>query len=230
MKFSVRFIVGMLCVLYAAHAFAAQPPWPKIDKALAAWQGDKEMLLVSPQQNPLESPAVQKLLEQILMHGFAVRTGNKVVSNAKGLVLELRDSSGGELIFLRRAADGAIIAFERRTAAMLVPSAAPAPVSMSAIQSPREVAVSTPVTAAAPARCRTCRGPLGCRERPVVWRYLTTPPTEVLTSPCRVMPVWNAFALRIIFYNLWVPIKQAILPCVPCTSKPVIRIRMAKGN
>lgn len=99
MKFSVRFIVGMLCVLYAAHAFAAQPPWPKIDKALAAWQGDKEMLLVSPQQNPLESPAVQKLLEQILMHGFAVRTGNKVVSNAKGLILELRDSSGGELIF-----------------------------------------------------------------------------------------------------------------------------------
>lgn len=180
MKFSVRLLVGLLCVLYAAQAFAAQPPWPKIDKALAAWQGEKELLLVTAEQNPLESPTVQEILEQVLIRGFAVRTSDKVVTSGKGLVLELRDGNGGGTAFLRRGSDSAIIAFERHTVVVSAPPAAAAPAPVPAMLPPQQATESSPVTVQATRTVSSLPGPLPLPGSPRSLAVLTDTPDEGL--------------------------------------------------
>ncbi|APG24808.1 hypothetical protein [Syntrophotalea acetylenica] len=167
MRISVRLVAALICLLCVVPAFAASIPWPRIDRALSAWQGQKELLLVTATKSPFSTAAGQATLEQLLMHGFAVRTGDQVPSGGRGLVLELKDNDGGAMAFLRRAVDGAIIAFERHA-----PPAGEAPVEqpvaapLSAARPVPAVVPSSAVPAASRPASSNLPGPLSLPGRP----------------------------------------------------------------
>ena len=146
MKIPIRCLIVLFCLLITSPSFATSIPWPKIDNALAGWQGPKELMLVSAADSPLDTVAVQEVLEQTLQHGFAVRTVSESTAGGNGLILELREGKEANIAILRRAADTAIIAFERHTLATLpavAPTAAP-----SAITAAPVVQTTTPIVAA----------------------------------------------------------------------------------
>lgn len=142
MKLPIRCLIGLFCLLITSPSLAAGIPWPKIDKALTDWQGAKEMLLVSSADSPLETVAVQEVLEQVLQHGFAVRTSSEPTAGGSGLILELREGRDSNMAILRRASDTAIIAFERQAPATLPAVTPPA--------TPRTAAAAPVVQTTAP--------------------------------------------------------------------------------
>lgn len=121
--------------------------WPNIERSLQDWQGAKQVLLRSSIADPLLSPLVQDLLEELLSAGFTVVPGTQQAVAEQGLMLDLRISDTAEVLALRRAEDGAIIAFERHTIA----AAPAAPVAAAPVlPAGREVAVQPSAAVTAP--------------------------------------------------------------------------------
>jgi hypothetical protein len=145
MKIPIRCLIILFCLLITSTSFAVNIPWPKIDKALTDWQGAREMLLLSTAEAPLETVAVQEVLEQVLQHGFAVRTASESTAGGSGLILELRESKESSIAILRRSADSAIIAFERHPLSTLQAVALPAD------PTPPTVVAAHPIAAPVPA-------------------------------------------------------------------------------
>lgn len=121
--------------------------WPKIERSLQGWQGEKQVLLRSSLADPLMSPLVQDLLEDLLSGGYTVLPAEAQAVAKSGLMLDLRITEGSEILALRRAEDGAIIAFERHGIQPL-----PLPGSEKELVSPQAAApaIVQPVTAASP--------------------------------------------------------------------------------
>ncbi len=169
MKLPIRCLIVLFCLLISSPAFATNVPWPKIDNALADWQGAKELLLVSTADSPLETVAVQEVLEQILLHGFAVRTASESTAGESGLILELRENKDSNIAILRRAADTAIIAFERHSLTTL-PAVAPPAAPKAAIAAPvvqtTTPLVAAPIVVAEPRRVSNLLGPVPLPGRP----------------------------------------------------------------
>lgn len=167
MKLAKYFLVVLFILLTGSPGVAAGPTWPKIDTALSAWQGEKNLLLISSAETPLETTAVQQVLEQVLLHGFAVRIDAAVADSDTGLILELRDGKQMSMAILRRASDKAIIAFERHVQAPEAgPAAAPAtaPLQVNPLSSP--AVPSAPVVAAEPRIAADLPGPLALPGKP----------------------------------------------------------------
>lgn len=125
--------------------------WPKIEGALQNWSGEKQVLLRSTLEDPLLSPLVLELLEMLLEEGFSVLPGEAQAAAQAGLILDLRSTEDSDIVALKRAEDGAIIAFERRSGAVAAePMAPPVPVAVAA--PPAAITVSTmgPVLQSAP--------------------------------------------------------------------------------
>lgn len=121
MRRSMKWLmIGAL--LLAASAVSAAS-WPQLQSRLQQWQGAKEVVLpagVDQFDDPLFAPVVDLLLEQ----GFAVLpTGG---DTQDGLVLETRTTSRGQVLLLKRASDGAMLAMEK-VGAVLVPKPEPEP-------------------------------------------------------------------------------------------------------
>lgn len=96
--------------------------WPNIERSLQGWQGEKQVLLRSSLDDPLLSPVVQGLLEDLLSAGYIVLPAGAQAEAESGLMLDLRIAEGREILALRRAKDGVIIAFERRGVQILPPA------------------------------------------------------------------------------------------------------------
>jgi hypothetical protein len=150
--FMRRFRKVLLCLLAALllpwHVTAGG--WPKIEAALQAWQGPKQVLLCSSLADPLMSPLVQELLEELLEAGFVVVAGSPDAVAEAGLVIDVRSAESMEVLALRRAADGAIIAFERNCKQVAQPAE---PAAATAVRAPGSApaAVTPPLAAFYPA-------------------------------------------------------------------------------
>jgi hypothetical protein len=167
MKLAKYFLVVLFILLTGSPGVAAGPTWAKIDTALSAWQGEKNLVLVSTAEAPLETIAVQEVLEQVLLHDFAVRIDAAVAAGGSGLILELRDGKQMSMAILRRASDKAIIAFERHVQASDArPDAPPAtaPVQAKPLSSP--AVPSAPVVVAEPHPAADLPGPLALPGKP----------------------------------------------------------------
>ncbi|MCD4688602.1 MAG: hypothetical protein K8R55_04610, partial [Desulfuromonadaceae bacterium] len=122
--------------------------WPNIERSLQGWQGEKQVLLRSSLADPLLSPVVQDLLEDLLSEGYIVLPAGAQAIATSGLMLDLRVTDDSEILALRRAEDGAIIAFERRgVQALSAVAARRGPVSQGAASvKVQPVAVAPPTT------------------------------------------------------------------------------------
>ena len=107
-------ILVLAASLIAATGFAETGSWPGIQKALRGWSGSHELLLRTSLKDPLGSPAVQNLLEELLAEGFRPTLATTGTTVQEGLVLDLRDSSDGLVAILSDAGDGRILALERQ--------------------------------------------------------------------------------------------------------------------
>lgn len=99
--------------------------WPKIEAALSSWEGPKRLLLRSALDDPLASPVIQCLLEDLLAKGFLVTPASPQTSIKEGLILDFRLDGESQVLALSRGEDGAIIAFEKKTGSQ-VPERRPA--------------------------------------------------------------------------------------------------------
>ncbi|MCD6527143.1 MAG: hypothetical protein J7K75_09160 [Desulfuromonas sp.] len=102
-------VVGLVLMLLLSSAVLAAN-WPQLEKRLQQWPGEKEVTLpagVDPFDDPLYASVVDLLLEQ----GFAILP---TAGEAKGgLVLNFRTTSRGQMLLLKRASDGALLAMEK---------------------------------------------------------------------------------------------------------------------
>ncbi|MEZ4485056.1 MAG: hypothetical protein R2864_10845 [Syntrophotaleaceae bacterium] len=144
--------------------------WPNIERALHDWQGPKQVLLRSSLADPLLSPLVQDLLEELLGAGFTVVPAPQGAAAETGLVLDLRIADAAEVLALRRAEDGAIIAFERHAgvskAVVAVPVAAPPVKSAEKKQAAVPAPASAPVVSATTRPAGPLYGPLELQGQP----------------------------------------------------------------
>jgi len=100
--------VGIVCL----DVFAGGHP--ELEKVLTQWDGPKEVVLRSDLADPLASPLIQELVELLLARDMPVVPGPLDAPAGKGLTLDLRSNpGGGQLLMVRRASDGAILAMER---------------------------------------------------------------------------------------------------------------------
>lgn len=176
MKLPIRCLIVLFCLLIACSTFAAEVPWPKIDKALTDWQGAKDLLLVTIAEVPLETLEVQEVLEQVLQHGFAVRTVSESTAGGSGLILELRESKESSMAILRRASDTAIIAFERHSLATLpavTPPTAPQAATTAPVVQTTTPIVATPVVIAETRKVSNLPGPVPLPGHPRSLALLT---------------------------------------------------------
>ena len=114
-----RKAVCCLVVILLIPVTVVAGSWPNIERSLQSWQGEKQILLRSTLTDPLLSPVVQDLLEDLLGAGYIVLPAGAQAIAKSGLMLDLRVTDDSEILALRRAEDGAIIAFERRGAQAL---------------------------------------------------------------------------------------------------------------
>ncbi|APG27985.1 hypothetical protein A7E78_09130 [Syntrophotalea acetylenivorans] len=148
--------------------------WPNIERSLQGWQGEKQVLLRSSLADPLMSPLVQDLLEDLLSEGYTVLPVEAKAVAKSGLMLDLRITDGNEILALRRAEDGAIIAFERRSVqalpsavevkepvvSQMVPPAVVQPVAVAATTVPSAAVTPVPSGATTVVRRESVTGPL----------------------------------------------------------------------
>ncbi|OQY19519.1 MAG: hypothetical protein B6I36_04005 [Desulfobacteraceae bacterium 4572_35.1] len=129
MRQSVKGLVLVAALCIASVVSAAS--WPQLQSRLEQWQGEKEVVLpvgVDPFEDEVLAPVLDLLLEQ----GYVILPGDG--SSSKGLTIELRDTSHGQRLLLKRAADGALLAMEKLVAP---PVAAPVVLSTSAHVQPQ---------------------------------------------------------------------------------------------
>ncbi len=114
----------------------AAAAWPNIEKALDAWQGPKEVHILTAKEAPLDSSELLPLIETFLNHDFAVRTAARQSGSDQGLLVEIRHQQEQSLTVLMRASDQAVIALDKFAnkaqadtahASMTPPSPQPAP-------------------------------------------------------------------------------------------------------
>lgn len=183
MKLATRCLIILFCLLIASPTLAATVPWPTIDKALTNWQGNKDLLLVSAAESPLETVAVQELLEQVLQHEFAVLTVSKATAGGSGLILELREGKDVRMAVLRRATDNAIIAFERHSLATVpnvAPPAAPEAATTAAVVRSTAPIAAAPIVVADTRRVSNLPGPVPLPGHPRSLAFLAAPTDQGL--------------------------------------------------
>ncbi len=165
-----RKAICCLVVILLIPVTALAGSWPNIERSLQSWQGEKQVLLRSSLADPLLSLVVQDLLEDLLSAGYIVLPAGAQAIATSGLMLDLRVTDDSEILALRRAEDGAIIAFERQGVQAL-PSVAASRGPVSHVAAPamvQPVAVASPTRlpslplAAAPSvvRVETMSGPI----------------------------------------------------------------------
>lgn len=141
MKRFTYFLFLFCCLSLVCLSLAWAGSWPKIEAALSSWEGPRQVTLRTDLRDPLSSTQVQDLLELLLERGFTVIPAPPESRVSEGLILDLRTAGAGSVLALSRAADGAILAFERQQAEKVSPAAKPlepAPVPQPA----REVAAA----------------------------------------------------------------------------------------
>lgn len=92
---------------------ALAAPWPKVERALAEWQGGRQVTLRTDVADPLSSPEVQRLLEFLLDRGFTVVPASPGARVEKGLALDLRAAGSGQILVLSRMPEGVVLALDR---------------------------------------------------------------------------------------------------------------------
>lgn len=110
-RWTMMLLLVLLGGLWSVPANCGQ--WPKIEAALASWDGPKTVLLRSDLADPLASPVIQGLLEALFERGFLVTPGAAQSTVREGLILDLRLTGENQVLALSRGKDGAIIAFEK---------------------------------------------------------------------------------------------------------------------
>lgn len=146
MKRSMKWLMIGALLLVASVVSAAS--WPQLQNRLQQWQGAKEVSLpagVDQFDDPLFAPVVDLLLEQ----GFAVLPAGGDTQD--GLVLESRTTSRGQVLLLKRASDGAMLAMERVVAVSALksaPEAKPEPIVLrTSVKATTPRIVASPVVA-----------------------------------------------------------------------------------
>lgn len=148
LRLSGFFVVSWLLLTTLASAAG----WPQLENRLQHWQGDKEVQLPVG-VDPLDDPQLAPVVELLLAEGFAVLTATG--STVNGLSVEVKSTRRGQLLLLKRASDGAILAMEPLPAATseeLEPPPAAAPPSLPAagVVYPAALAASASVVALPP--------------------------------------------------------------------------------
>ncbi len=153
MPYFRRFIFFVLILPLFFTLSAQASDWPKIEGSLSLWDGPKLVTLRTNIAEPLTAPAVQELLELLLERGFVVIPANPNAVVKEGLILDHRLEDKGTVLALSRAADQAIIAFERRIAVTPATSSNPSqtsPALHTAAAVPAPVKIAAPLVAEPP--------------------------------------------------------------------------------
>lgn len=171
MKKCPHIIILILLLLATTGWTAMAGNWPKIAAALQRWQGPKELLLRSPEADPLASAPLREILEMALEQGYAVRLKEQGTGPGAALILELQSEGERRQAVLTRAGDGAILALERHPAdppptPVAVAPATVATAAAAVVVPPAPVAAALPTPVAVPDPGDLAPGPVALRDRP----------------------------------------------------------------
>ncbi len=143
---SIKWImVGV--ILFAATA-ATSASWPQLENRLQQWTGVKEVVLPAG-VDPLEDEILAPVLDLLLEQGFAVLPSGS--NGAGGLSIEVRETSSGKRLLLKRNSDGALLAMEKFAAS----APTRAVVIRTAPHANGQTIVATPAIPAAPVQVIT---------------------------------------------------------------------------
>ena len=150
MKSGIKWLMVGALLLIATVAGAAN--WDKIQQRLQSWPGAKEVTLPA-EVDPLDESPLSPLVNTLLEQGYALLPAAS--TNKSGLVIETRTTGKGEIVALKRAADGALLAMERLPATVKAPPAATSapvtsPVAVQPAPAPATPVAVTPVPASTP--------------------------------------------------------------------------------
>ncbi len=107
-----RLLLVCIAVLVASAAAGAARLWPSAMEVLRGWDGARIVTLRTPLADPMGSPDVQELLSLLLAEGYKVVPGPVDAVADEGLILDLRFRGDVPVVAVRRAGDGAVLAFE----------------------------------------------------------------------------------------------------------------------